>query len=131
MLDQSAGIVEQQLARQAAEVAECALDPLQPSRLVLVPERRRIDPARVAQRGHEQEHFARFAIDCDPALAEVDLQLAARRGFEPHRRQRLGRQLAPQVRQGLFHRAQAHHDAQFRCNSWRNTYASNTSYVAY
>ena len=41
VLDQGTGVVEQQLTRQAAEMAERALDPLQPGRLPLVPECRR------------------------------------------------------------------------------------------
>ena len=70
-------------------------------------------PARVAECRHEQEHAARvLALDRDPALAKVDLQLAPRRRLEPHRRQRLHRKLAPQIRHRPLHRAQADYDAQ-------------------
>ena len=108
--DQRTGIVEQQLAWQTAEMAERALDPLQP----LVAERRRIDPPRVAKRGHKQEHLARaLALDGHPALTEIDLQLATWRGLEPHR-QRFCGQLAPQMRHRTLDRAKADGDAQFR-----------------
>ena len=46
--DQRAGVVEQDLGRQPAEVAEGALDPVEPRRLPLVPERSDEDAARVA-----------------------------------------------------------------------------------
>ena len=53
--DQRAGVVEQDLGRQPAEVAEGALDPVEPGRLPLVPERAHEGPARVAEGGDEQE----------------------------------------------------------------------------
>jgi hypothetical protein len=97
VLDQRAGVVEQQLARQPAEVAERTLDPLQPCRLPLVLERVGVNPPRVAQRRHEQAHLAPpEALHLDPALAEVDLQLPPRRRLEPNRRQRRRRKLLPQ-----------------------------------
>jgi hypothetical protein len=41
------------------------------------------------ERRHEHECFDLHAADLDQALAEVDLQLSARRRLEPRRRQRL------------------------------------------
>ena len=74
VLDQGTGVVEQQLARQSAKMAERTLDPLQPRGLPLMPECRRVDTPRVAERGHEQEHLAQvLALDRDPALAKIDL----------------------------------------------------------
>ena len=94
-------------------MAERALDPLQPRRLPLMRERLRIHPPRIAQRGNKQVHPALLAaLHRDPALAEVDLQLAARRRFEPHRRQSRRRKLAAQVRHRPLHRPQARHHPQ-------------------
>ena len=113
VLDQRRGVVEQQLARQPAEVPERALDPLQPRRLPLMRERLDVNPTRVAQHGDEQIHPAPLAaLHHDPPLAEVDLQLPFRRRLEPHRRQRRRRKLLPQVRHRPLHRAQARHHAQ-------------------
>ena len=71
---QGLGIVEQQLARQTAEMLERPLNALQPCRLPLVRESLDIDPARVAERRHEQAHLAIVAtFNDDPALAEIDL----------------------------------------------------------
>jgi hypothetical protein len=72
-----------------------------------VPEGAGIDPARVAERGDEQENPHRLLADPHPAFAEVDLQLPPRRRLEAHRRQRLRRELAPQVRHRPLDRAQA------------------------
>ena len=114
VLDQGTGVVEQQLTRQPTKIAERALNPLQPCRLPFVAERRRIDPSRIAERGHEQIDSARrLVVDRDPTLAEVDLQLTTRWGLKPHRRQRLCRQHAAQMRYRAFDSAQADHDSQF------------------
>jgi hypothetical protein len=107
VLDQRLGIVEQHLLGQAAEMPERALQPLEPGRLPLVPEGAGIDPARVAEGRHEQVDPHRLVADRHPALAEVDLQLPPRRRLEAHRRQRLRRELAPQVRHRPLDRAQA------------------------
>jgi hypothetical protein len=48
-----------------------------------------------------------LVADCHPALAKVDLQLPPWRRLEAHRRQRLRRQFAPQVRHRPLDRAQA------------------------
>jgi len=110
---QGLGVVHQQLRRHAAEVAECALDAVEPGRLPLVTERPHIHPARVAEGRDEQMQLAPgLALDGGPDLAEVDLQLPPRRRLEPHSRQRLRRKLAPQMRHRPLHRAQAHMDAQ-------------------
>jgi hypothetical protein len=107
VLDQRLGIVEQHLLGQAAEMPERALQPLEPGRLPLVPEGAGIDPARVAEGRHEQVDPHLLVADRHPALAEVDLQLPPRRRLEAHRRQRLRRELAPQVRHRPLDRAQA------------------------
>ena len=112
VLDQSLGVVEQHLCRQTAEVAERALDAVEPGRLPLVAERADVDPARVAQRGYEQVDPRCLLTNPHAPLAEVDLQLPSRRGLEPHRRQSLRLQLAPLQRDRPLHRAQARHDAQ-------------------
>ena len=115
VLDQSTSVVEQQLARHPTKMEERAFDPFQPRRLLFMSKRCGINPARVAQGGDEQEHFVPLALDRDPALAEVDLQLSAGRRLEADRGQRFGRQLAPQMRHRPLHRAQADHNAQSRC----------------
>lgn len=85
VLDQGLGIVQQQLAWQAAEMAKRSLDALKPRRLSLVLKRLDINPPRVAERRHEQVYLASAVIlHLDPALAKVDLQLAARRRLIPH-----------------------------------------------
>jgi hypothetical protein len=111
-LDQRTGVVEQHLRGQPAEMAERALDTLEPGRLPLVPEGADVDPARVAQRGDEQVDPNPLHAERHPALAEVDLHLPARRRLEAHRGQRLRREFAPQGRHGALDRAQADLDAQ-------------------
>ena len=112
VLDERPGVVQQQLARHAAEVAEGALDPVQPRRLPLVPEGADVHPARVAQRGDEQVDPHRLLADPHRPLAEVDLQLPPRRRLEADRGQRFRRELAPQVGHRPLDRAQADRDAQ-------------------
>src|SRR3954451_20408039 len=108
--DQRAGVVEQQLARHAAEVAEGALDPVEPRRLPLVPERSDQGAARVAESRDEQEAPDGLAPDHHAPPAEVDLHLPARRGLEPHRRASLGRQLTPEMRDRPLDGAEADAD---------------------
>lgn len=113
VLDQSLSIIEQHLPGQPAEMAERTLDAVEPSQLPLVPERADIDPARVAQRGDEQVDPHRLLADPHSSLAEIDLQLPARRGLEPHRRQSLRLQLVRRL-------ATMPNSA---ANSWRTTSA--------
>lgn len=75
--DQGAGIVEQHLARHAAERLEGALQSGKPVLLPLVAEGAHVQAARVAERRHEQRHPGGHAADLDPPLAEVDLHLLA------------------------------------------------------
>ena len=91
VVDQRLGVVEQQLARHAAEVPERALQALQPRRLPLVPEHAR------RSCGASSPAWPRTGgpWTCSPptgtrSAAEVDLQLLAGRRLEAHRGQRLG-----------------------------------------
>jgi hypothetical protein len=95
VLDQGAGVVEQQFRRPPAEVPERALDAREPRCLPLVPEDPDVEAPRVAQGGHEQ--IRPHALRADPhlPLAEVDLQLPPWRRLEAHRRPRLSLQLPP------------------------------------
>ena len=108
--DQRAGVVEQDLGRQPAEVAEGAFDPVEPSRLALVPERSDEGPARVAEGCDEQEDPRDLAPDHHTRAAEVDLHLPAWRCLEPHRRTSLGGQLTPEMRDRPLDRAEADGD---------------------
>ena len=73
-----------------------------------------MQPTREAECRYEQMRPHWRAADHYPALAEIDLQLPARRRLEAHRRPRLGQQPLPQRRAGSLHRAQAQRDAQLR-----------------
>jgi hypothetical protein len=102
LVNQRPGVVDEQLARRAAEVAPCAFNASQPGTLALVQEHFHVAAPRVAQRGDEQVDLLRLAVELDVQRAEVDLQLLARRGLEAHRGQRLRERLAPQVRDGAL-----------------------------
>jgi hypothetical protein len=93
--DQRARIVHQHFLRNAAEGRERALEPGKPVLLLLAPERAHMQPARMPERRHEHEGLDLRLADLDQSLAEVDLQLPARRRLEPHRRQRLRLQRLP------------------------------------
>lgn len=93
--DERARIVHEHLLRHAAEACECALEPGEPARLLLNTERASVQPVRVPERGNEHARFHSCAADLDKALAEVDLQLTARRCLEPRRRQSFGLQRLP------------------------------------
>ena len=112
LLHQRLRVVHQHLLGNAAEVPERPLQPREPRRLALVPERLRVAPPRVAQRRHEQLRPHPLAPDRHPRLAEVDLQLPTRRRLEPQRRLRLRPQLPPMRRHRPLHRAQARLHAQ-------------------
>ncbi len=109
--DQRAGVIEQHLRRDAAEGCEGALHPREPMLLPLAGKRPHVDSPRVAERRHEERHQPQRAVDLDPPLTEIDLQLLARPGLEAHRRPRLGAQRLAQVNNRPLHRAQAHNDA--------------------
>ena len=109
--DERARIVHQHLLRHAAEGRERALEPGEPALLLLVPEGPHMAPPRVAERRHEHERLDLGAADLDQPLAEVDLQLPARRRLEPHRRQRLGLQRLPIRLHRPLQRPQADRDA--------------------
>jgi transposase len=111
LADQSLCVVDQQLARRAAEVPEGALEALQPGRLALVQEQRDVGAARVAQGGHEQMDLDHLAGHRHAHAAEVDLQLMSGRHLEAHRCQRLGEQLSAQVRHRPFNGAQVNGNA--------------------
>jgi hypothetical protein len=100
--DQPAIIVEQHLFGNPAEVSKRALDTGKPTLLPLVAERPDMEPLRVAQRGHKQVHLYILAADRHPALAEIDLQLLARRCLKANRRPRFRLQFPAQVRHRPF-----------------------------
>ena len=104
---QRPGVVEQHLLGNATEVAKRRLDPVEPGRLPLVPERLHIGPPRVAERRHEQVDPHPLPADRHPRLAEVDLQLPPRWCLEPQRRPRLGREFPPVGLHRPLHGAQA------------------------
>ena len=104
---QGAGVVQEHLLGHAAEGAERPLHALEPVLLALAGKGADVDAPRVPQSGDEQEHRRRHPVDLHPTLAEVDLQLLARRRLEPDRRPRLGPQRPAQRRHRPLHRAQA------------------------
>jgi hypothetical protein len=79
-------VIGQDLLRHAAERPECALHPLEPAGLALVPERAHVHAARVAERSDEQVSPDHLPADHHPLLAEVDLHLLAGRRLKPDRR---------------------------------------------
>ena len=93
--DEPAIIVEQHLLGNPAEVTEGALHASKPTLLALVAERPDIEPPRIAQRRHKQVHLDVLVADHCSALAEVDLQLLARRRLKADRRPRFRFQFAP------------------------------------
>jgi len=111
VIDQRPGAVEQHFARHPAKVAKRPLNPLEPRRLPLVAKGLHKDPARIAQRRHKQIDAHALAADRDPGLAEIDLQLVARRCLKTQRRPRLGAQLPAQMRHRPLYRAQAYRKA--------------------
>jgi hypothetical protein len=78
-VDQRAGVVEEHLLWHPAVVVEGRLDPVKPSRLLLMPERPLEQPPRIAKGGYEQVEPHQFPADRHPRLAEIDLQLMPRR----------------------------------------------------
>ena len=107
VLDQGAGIVEQDFRRHAPEPEEARLHPLEPVQLALAKRGTDVHPTRISERRDEQMHPDPLLGDPDPSLAEVDLQLLAGPGLEAHRRAPLGLQLPPPALDPLLHRAQA------------------------
>jgi hypothetical protein len=82
LLDQRAGTVRQQPLRHPAEVDKGPFDVAQPAGLALGVKREDEVAPRVAPRGHEPVHLHHLAADQHPLLAEVDLQLLARRRLD-------------------------------------------------
>ena len=112
MHDQRPRIVEKHLPRRAAEAPERALQAVEPRRLPLKPERLNEHPARIAERRHKQMDPHRLPADRHAHLAEVDLQLLARRRLEANAGPRLGLQHLAQRRHGaLDHPQRCHHPA--------------------
>jgi hypothetical protein len=85
---QPAIIVEQHLLGNPAEVRECALDAGKPTLLALVAKWPNIEPPRVAQCRHKQVDLHFLVADRHLTLAEIDLQLLARRCLKANRRAR-------------------------------------------
>jgi hypothetical protein len=110
VLDERAGIVEQDFLRHAPEPEEARLQPLEPVLLALAKRRADVHAPRVAERGDEEMHPHPLLADPDPGLAEVDLQLLAGTGLEAHRGAPLGLQLPPPALDPLLHRTQADPD---------------------
>jgi hypothetical protein len=107
---QGPGIVEQHLLGHAAEMPERRLDPVEPGRLPLVAERLDEGAPRIPERRHEEVDPNPLSPDRYPRLAEIDLQLPARRRLEAQRRPRLGHELPPVGPDRPLHRAQADGD---------------------
>ena len=63
-------------------------DPFAPIVAPLIEKRFHEQPTRVAQDGDEQEDAKAAAGDRQPLLAKIDLELLARRGLDPDRRER-------------------------------------------
>jgi len=107
---QPAIIVEQHLFGNPAKVPEGALDTGEPTLLALVAKRPDIKPPRIAQGRYEQVHLHLFVADRHPTLAEIDLQLLARRRLKADSRKRLRLQSATQRRYFPLDRPQAQSD---------------------
>jgi hypothetical protein len=108
LVHQRPRVVHERLLRNAPEVRERRLDPVEPRRLPLVPERLNEDPTRIAERRHEQIDPHALAADLDPQLAKVDLKLPPRRRLEPHAGPRLRPKRLAQARHRPLDRAQRH-----------------------
>ena len=93
VLDQRPGVVEQNLLRNPAEMAERPLHAVEPGRLSLMPEGAHKYSPRITERRHEQVQLHNLAADRGPRLAKVDLQLPPRRRLEAKRRPSLGGRL--------------------------------------
>ena len=109
--NQRPGVIQQHLARDAAEVGKGAFQARQPGRLSLVAKGRHISEPRIAQCRHEHMHLLPGPIDLYRGRAKINLQLLPRRRLEAYRRPRLRRPFRPVAPAGPFHRAQAHQDA--------------------
>ena len=79
-------------------MGERAGDPLAPVILALTEERFDEEAAGITEHGDQQENPHLGAGDRHPLLAEIDLQLVARRRFDAHRRQLRHLSLASKVR---------------------------------
>ena len=108
---QRTGVIHQHLFGHPAPVAEALLQGLEPVVLLLAAECPHQQPARVTQGQHRQVHPHPLAADAHQALAKVCLQLTARRGLKPHRRQGRVAQLPTPRLHGTLHCAQAHLDS--------------------
>src|SRR3546814_8156273 len=113
MLDQCPGVIQQHLDRDTTEQQESFLHPGEPVGLAFPQRRPDMDPSRVAERGDEQMDPQSLVPDPHPRLAEVDLQLMARRRLEPNRRPRRRLQLATPTRNTALDMAKAHRDPMF------------------
>jgi hypothetical protein len=107
---QPAIIVEQHLFGNPAKVPEGALDTGKPTLLALVAKRPDIKPPRIAQCRYEQVHLHLLVADRHPTLAEIDLQLLARRRLKADGRARLRLQFATQMRYFPLDRPKAQSD---------------------
>src|SRR5829696_1255058 len=85
--DQGARIVAEQGARHSTEIGERAGDPLAPVILALTEERFDKEAAGITEHRDQEEHPHVGAGDRHSLLAEINLELVARRRFDPHRRE--------------------------------------------
>jgi hypothetical protein len=79
-------IVAEDRRRDAAEVDERGRDALAPIILALLQKRFHEETAGITEDGDQQEDAHDGAANDDALFAEINLQLRARRGFYPHRR---------------------------------------------
>src|SRR3546814_18058866 len=98
MLDQCPGVIQQHLDRDTTEQQESFLHPGEPVGLAFPQRRPDMDPSRVAERGDEQMDPQSLVPDPHPRLAEVDLQLMARRRLERSEGAHVGKEWAVTVR---------------------------------
>lgn len=107
VVDQRSGVVDQDLRRHPAKVAEGAFQPIKPRPLALMAKGRHIPTPRVAQRRHEQKDPDHLAADRHPRRTKVDLQLPPRRRLKAHTGARLRFQLTAMITDRPLDRAQA------------------------
>jgi hypothetical protein len=106
-----ARIVAEERPRHTAEMEKGGRDALAPIGLALIEKRFDKQAARETQDGHQQKDAHPRVADLDAFLAEVNLQLIARRRLHSDGGE-IGRALrSPHVRHRTLHRAGAHLDA--------------------
>lgn len=86
VLHQRLGVVRQHRLRDTPDLHESALQSLEPVALPFPGEHPHVHPTRTTERRHEQPYLRLLPTDPDLALAEINLQLIARRRLKSGRR---------------------------------------------